>query len=637
MPVPLPPLDTASLLEAGRDIVRAFHVDSIAFALCRAAMLCTGATQGMLAATDLSGRWGRHGAARRDPTGRVRISRPMGIPASLVKTVLPDGERCLQVGDWLAIDVSSPLGEARLVLQAPQRWDPEVQQAVELLREQAEAAWENIANFERLEAVVSEEITRAGEREAALQLVLDSMTEGIVLCDLDGRVQSTRSASLVNWFGYPADDATLWSYLFPDDPDQAEHMELGFEQLACNLLPFEVSAAQLASRVEIHGTPYGLRYRPIHRHGHLVGVSVTLSDDTAVVASERATRDHRELLAAIRHLVNDRSAFQAALREIERLATTLSDTPPADRARLLHTLKGSAASLGLSQLADAAHHAEDQLAEGRCPMELAQGITAVGVATHTRLAPVLGHQSGRQVSPEALDRVLGLLDSASPADHAEARRRLATWHQPSFASQLRLLVAGLPDQAEQLGKQLEAEIDHHDLHLPHRGWEPFVSSLTHVVRNAVAHGLETPHHRRQASKSDTGRIRLQVQETDGGLELTIEDDGAGIDWGAITARAVAMGLPHATHDDLVAALLHDGLTTRDHADALAGRGVGLSAVAHTLADLGGTLSVASSRGQGTVWRFRVPLEERGTQRLIELVTPGAVEEPRQPLAAEEGA
>jgi chemotaxis protein histidine kinase CheA len=90
----------------------------------------------------------------------------------------------------------------------------------------------------------------------------------------------------------------------------------------------------------------------------------------------------------------------------------------------------------------------------------------------------------------------------------------------------------------------------------------------------------------------------------------MRDDGAGVDWDAVAARAAAKGLPHDSPRDLVEALFADGLSTRDEASLTSGRGTGMGALRASVRELGGAVEVTSTRGQGTVLTFRFPREKQ---------------------------
>jgi sensor domain CHASE-containing protein/signal transduction histidine kinase len=151
-----------------------------------------------------------------------------------------------------------------------------------------------------------------------------------------------------------------------------------------------------------------------------------------------------------------------------------------------------------------------------------------------------------------------------------------------------------------------------DLWLDAEPYRPFFKALGHVFRNAVAHGLETPEERWAADKSECGTITCRVVADGNTIELSIADDGAGIDLDAVRTRAVAAGICTADEirrlpDDAVAALIfHAGMSTRQTASELAGRGVGLAAVCAETQQLGGRVAVGTTAGKGTEFRFTLP-------------------------------
>jgi two-component system chemotaxis sensor kinase CheA len=131
----------------------------------------------------------------------------------------------------------------------------------------------------------------------------------------------------------------------------------------------------------------------------------------------------------------------------------------------------------------------------------------------------------------------------------------------------------------------------------------FWQSMVHVVRNAVDHGLEAKEARSAAGKPEVGRIRLRTRMETACLQVWVEDDGAGIDWERVRQLAHKRGLPSQTHDELVSALLSDGMTTRSEVSHVSGRGVGLSAVRDACTANGGSISVQSQPGRGTSFCF----------------------------------
>jgi chemotaxis protein histidine kinase CheA len=138
--------------------------------------------------------------------------------------------------------------------------------------------------------------------------------------------------------------------------------------------------------------------------------------------------------------------------------------------------------------------------------------------------------------------------------------------------------------------------------------------LTHLVRNAIAHGVETPTARAELGKDATGIIRAVATagaDLDAGPTIVVEDDGRGLDVTAIAERAVQLGIDVASKDRAkVSGLIFTaGFTTVEQAGQLAGRGVGLGAVRADLERVGYTIEVESAAGKYT--RFLIGPKSRG--------------------------
>lgn len=146
-----------------------------------------------------------------------------------------------------------------------------------------------------------------------------------------------------------------------------------------------------------------------------------------------------------------------------------------------------------------------------------------------------------------------------------------------------------------------------DRSLQQRLYEP----LSHIVRNAVCHGIEAAEQRRDRGKPPSGKITLEASSGSDLLIIQVRDDGGGLDYDAIRRRGVAAGLlaadQSAGEQELAQLIFHPGFSTRQTADRQAGRGVGMDVVAATLRRLRGWYQVESVPGRGTTIRLGIPL------------------------------
>jgi two-component system chemotaxis sensor kinase CheA len=169
------------------------------------------------------------------------------------------------------------------------------------------------------------------------------------------------------------------------------------------------------------------------------------------------------------------------------------------------------------------------------------------------------------------------------------------------------------DLSSKLAKQVELELVGQDTELDRTVVDALGDPLVHLVRNALDHGLETPADREAAGKPAAGTVRISARHAGGNVVITVTDDGRGVDRHAVIAKALRAGLitaEQAEGSDMARAielLFTPGFSTRDHADDISGRGVGMDAVRAKVRELGGEVTMTSEPGVGTTAQIRLPL------------------------------
>ncbi|WP_333680753.1 Hpt domain-containing protein [Dyella sp.] len=142
----------------------------------------------------------------------------------------------------------------------------------------------------------------------------------------------------------------------------------------------------------------------------------------------------------------------------------------------------------------------------------------------------------------------------------------------------------------------------------------------HMLRNAVAHGIETPAERRKAGKPEEGAVRIRVAREATEVVIRVSDDGRGLDREAIRDRAIERGLirpdTRLFDDQLLALITQTGFSTASTVTQLAGRGVGMDVVASEIKSMGGSLAIESRQGEGTTFVLRLPFTLAVTQAIL---------------------
>ncbi|MBL8505210.1 MAG: Hpt domain-containing protein [Methylobacillus glycogenes] len=165
--------------------------------------------------------------------------------------------------------------------------------------------------------------------------------------------------------------------------------------------------------------------------------------------------------------------------------------------------------------------------------------------------------------------------------------------------------------AREVGKQVELVLDGADTEIDRSVLDRMAASLEHLLRNAVAHGVELPETRRDAGKAPLGRITLKLRQENDEILLTISDDGAGVNLEQVRERALASHLLQAEQEissqTLLALIFEPGFTTATQLSQISGRGVGLDVVRSDITALGGRIDVSSSPGTGAIFSIFLPL------------------------------
>ncbi|PAD37025.1 chemotaxis protein CheA [Terribacillus saccharophilus] len=167
--------------------------------------------------------------------------------------------------------------------------------------------------------------------------------------------------------------------------------------------------------------------------------------------------------------------------------------------------------------------------------------------------------------------------------------------------------------AKDLGKKIDLQIEGAETELDRTVIDEIGDPLVHLIRNSLDHGVETPEVRRELGKPETGTIKLKAYHSGNHVFIDITDDGAGINRKKVTEKAIKNGLitkeqAAIMNDNQVFSLImQSGFSTADTISDISGRGVGLDVVRNTIESLGGTITINSEEGKGSIFSIELPL------------------------------
>lgn len=169
-------------------------------------------------------------------------------------------------------------------------------------------------------------------------------------------------------------------------------------------------------------------------------------------------------------------------------------------------------------------------------------------------------------------------------------------------------------------KRAQLDIQGGDLEMDRGVLEKVVAPLEHLLRNAIAHGLEAAEIRAAAGKPEFGEVQLGARHEGNEMVLTIKDDGSGLNLDRIREKALAQGLlstgVEPSENQLAQMIFVPGFTTAEEVTQLSGRGVGMDVVKNEIASLGGRIEISTAAGKGVTFTVYLPLTLAVTQAVI---------------------
>jgi two-component system, chemotaxis family, sensor kinase CheA len=466
-----------------------------------------------------------------------------------------------------------------------------------------------------------------------LQGLLDNMRQAIVVFDGDGQLAHERSRLARELFGREAGPRTsIVELLYPAGRAPEVEREAfrawlaeaavapadGFEELG-ELAPREVKLRDDAGGERL----LELEFRSAEGELGEPRIMLLATDVTSQRKLERSAetreREHQKQLVAMRRLLagggqvfvrflgSARERLAKCQRELAGKSELAPDTVESIF-RFVHTLRAEARSFDLRAVEQLSLGLEVELVGVRhSPPSSPLRVTARETVTAGcgELGRELDAAEDLFVSSSPIGRRVLEQVTVSRADVDALFTKLGgrTDEIGELVSRLAArpfgeVISTLPDDLQRWamkdGKRAELMVSGRETLVPAALSECLGGVLAHLLRNAVAHGIETPAQRRAHGKPEVGQIELTCKETAGGVVIVVSDDGAGFDVDALAAQGAAKG----SSESAIELAFRAGISTRDVADDLAGLGVGLGAVREELHKVGYLVRMGSDRGKG---------------------------------------
>lgn len=461
----------------------------------------------------------------------------------------------------------------------------------------------------------------ASEASHELQAVLGCLADGLLVVGLDGKVDATLvdrglegfidADGLFPWDGAdaPRIGRCLWG-----ETHEGIQFDLQWEQLGYGFLPPRVIFGQLPREARRGDRLFDVTAQSLDDDRFLL----RFQDITDQAEDRRKASENEQFRKVVETMMQNIEASRGFFGETRWLLDGLGDADKAKKKQDLHTLKGNLATFGFDALATVIHEAEEALLAGQADhAETAIGALKQGWADQEALVgSMFASRADKEITLSREEYEEHVMMCMIQQDHAEMLGQVQRWALDPISGVFARFAMQAERAAVAAGKEIRVDIQHNLVRLPATGLEHLWANLVHLARNAIDHGIETPDAREAAGKPSAGTVTFAAEMTEDDVVITVADDGKGVDWDRVRAKAADRGLPHASHEELVAALTSDGFSTQDSADLGSGRGVGTAAVRAAIESLGGRIVCQSEAGQGTTWALHLPLASIATLGLL---------------------
>ncbi|MGB0452120.1 MAG: ATP-binding protein [Bacteriovoracaceae bacterium] len=380
---------------------------------------------------------------------------------------------------------------------------------------------------------------------------------------------------------------------------------------------------------------FQLNYRPIYnnqtKNKKLLSILVIIENKTfeRKEQSKQFEKDKKsEFLLKAFTYKNQFSDFIQELKDMtKRLKGWGKDLDPSnilEAKRLLHTLSGAASYFHLTDIQNSIQSRETQLKKiSDAESILKDDLTELFSGTAKELndfyeelyrnySPLLGQSLfENQVSRELpLDQLESFYKDILKSNHTElASKFLNEFLKTPIEQSFRNYEGHIQELSHKLGKKiLPLEIKGKEVLVYEPPYKNFFASLIHIFNNIIDHGIEDPFNRTKAKKPLEGKITIEIIDQAEHIEITIADDGKGIDLEDIRKKLKKSKINYAyfTDEELYQTIFLPDFSTKDQVSNVSGRGIGLNAVADELEKFGGNVSVNSIYEKGTIFCITLP-------------------------------
>lgn len=491
---------------------------------------------------------------------------------------------------------------------------------------------------QNLERMVSERTAELQEANNFIEAMINSLNQGLLVFDQNLNIASTYTKSCNDIFQMEIENKTYGDILGLDDSKKAI-LKKGVDLVYSEKLPFK-SSTKLINQDRIIGDSFedtnfkhiALEYFPMRNkeNDSLTHIVVVATDKTEEVKAVEAFKAKEAYVNMITKLVGNKKQFMNYLSDVRKSLKIIADelekeTPNPDLILMqYHTINGGSGTYSAMKLQKTARSNEQKIIDQKDAGKLSNKDLFKDynycVEVYKELQEEINNVLGNNVNTLEIDKKV--IDVLSEKIRQQVDRQTyhyfeeQFYHEPveSYVSEYINLTKTV---ARKTGKKIyPLDIQGGDIRIPPLKIDSFFSSLVHLFRNCVDHGIEKPAKRKKLEKDPQGKITIQFDKTLKNehpyLNILVTDDGGGINPDIIRKKWAELNpddksVEFLSDEEVIYKIFDPAFSTTDQLSEFSGRGVGMSAIKETVEELGGNLNLISQVNSGSKFEFNLPL------------------------------
>ena len=471
-----------------------------------------------------------------------------------------------------------------------------------------------------------------------LKNILNNVEQGFLNFEKDLLIQEEYSLQCEKIFNSVISYKKLSSILYPSDENMMKFIdELLVKIFEADMEQRKLYLTLLPEEIAINDRILSLCFKVVKDSKDEDIIMTIITDITEKRLLEKKMHEEQTILKMVVRTIINRDEFRALVKEYKEFTGISFKNIPKEEYehifRQIHNFKGNFSQYEMVHLVNKLNELENKLYEGKYNFHIEDLNSAELISWLREDLDIIETYAGKDfmkdgelfhVKKEKLIEIENKIREVLPQNELKIILPLI---RDLRSKPLKGLMRTYPDYvmklSERLGKSIKPfEIAGDDIMIDANSYSDILKAMVHIFRNSVDHGIETEDERLETGKEQVGNINCEIHDSQEDFQIIISDDGRGIDIKLLEQKSLDKGLYSEeelikmSYEEKINLIFEQGITTKEEAGLISGRGVGMSAVKQSVEECGGKISVDNRDGYGTVFTLTLPkLKDEETDQI----------------------